>query len=122
MGLLKKAVILVTIFTISILIVACTESSIESNVDLVDSVKQKAVTYLTAKGYKEEEYKLDVFYRKNHSYGGPYAISVIFDDEPNVIYYYEYVYNANSKLKEITQGSIAPIKDKKDKNFKHAEN
>ncbi len=113
----KKVVLSVIIFTISILAVACAGSSKESKLEPVDSVKQKAVTYLTEKGYKEEEYQLDVSYRKNYSYGGPYAIRVIFDDEPDVIYDYSY----NSERNEITQSSIAPIKDKRDKDFKHAE-
>lgn len=53
------------------------------------------------------------------SFGEPYSINVIFNDEPNVIYNYRYNYNL--ELKDITQISISPMKDKKDKKFKHAE-
>ncbi len=119
----RKTAILVTIFIISILVIGCSRvSPEESKIESVDSVKQKVIAHLTTKGYKEEEYKLNVEYHKESigKYGGPYGISVIFNDEQNVIYYYRY--NYNSELKDIKQISIAPIKDKgKDKNFKHYE-
>jgi hypothetical protein len=117
-----RSVIAFTIITIvSIIVAAYIETSIESKIEPVDSVKQKAVTYLTAKGYKEKEYQLEVLYRKFYSYGGPYVITVVFNDEPNVRYHYEYLYHDDSKHREITQGGTEPMKGKKDKNFKHAE-
>ena len=122
MGILKKRVILpVIIFTIIILVTFCALFLKESKVEPVDSVKLKVVTYLTEKGYKEEEYKLKVeFHIMRNSFGSQYSINVTFNDEPNVIYNYNY----GSKLKEITQMGISPMKNTKDtnnKNFKHAE-
>lgn len=122
-NLYRKTTVLFTLFIISIFVIGCSGVSTEENkVDSVDSVKQKVITHLTTKGYKEEDYKLNVEYHKESigKYGGPYAISVIFNDEQNVIYYYRY--NYNSELKDIKQIGIAPIKDKgRDKNFKHYE-
>lgn len=117
-----RSVIAFAIITIvSILVIAYIETSKKIKLEPVDSVRQKTVTYLTAKGYKEEEYQLEVLYSESYSYGGPYNISVVFHDEPNVIYYYEYLYHGNAHHREITQGGVAPMKGKNDKNFKHAE-
>ncbi len=113
--------VFVIVIIIGILVVTYIETSKESKIESVDSVKQKAITYLTAKGYKEEDYQLEVLYRKSYSYGGPYVIKVVFHDEPNVIYHYEYLYHGNSKYREITQGGVEPMKGKNDKNFKHTE-
>lgn len=136
MGVLKRKIaLLVIIFIISILVIGCSGASPKENkvepveiitqkvvkVEPVESVKQKVVSHLTTKGYKEEEFKLTVEYHTDgrNSYRGQYSINVIFNDEPNVIYNYRY--NYNSEVKDITQISILPMKDKKDKNFKHAE-
>ena len=120
MGILKKRVILpVIIFTIIILVTFCALFLKESKVEPVDSVKLKVVTYLTEKGYKEEEYKLKAEYHiMRDSFGSQYSINVTFNDEPNVIYNYNY----GSKLKEITQMGISPMKNTNNKNFRHAEN
>jgi hypothetical protein len=130
-----RTALLIIIFIISILVIGCSRESPKENkvepvevitqkvvkVEPVESVKQKVVAYLKTKGYKEEEFKVTVEYHTDGigSFGGPYSINVIFNDEPNVIYNYRY--NYNSELKDITQISISPMKDKKDKNFKHTE-
>ena len=115
----KKVILPVVIFTISILVTLCSLSLKESKIEHVDSIKLKVVAYLTEKGYKKEEYNLKVEYHIiRNSFGGQYSINVIFNDEPNVIYNYNY----GSKLKDITQMSISPMKDANNKNFKHAEN
>jgi len=122
MGILKRrTVLLVIVCIISILVIGCGISSKESKPEPVESVKQKVVAYLTTKGYKEDDFKLNVKYHKAgvSSYGGPYSINVIFNDEQNVIYNYRY--NYKSEPKDITQIGISPLKDKNDKNFKHAE-
>lgn len=122
MGILnRRNVLLVIACIISILVIGCAISSKKSKPESVESVKQKVVAHLATKGYKEEEYKLNVEYHKDgiSSHGGPYSINVIFNDEQNVIYNYRY--NYNSELKDITQMSISPMKDKNDKNFKHSE-
>lgn len=122
MGILKRRnVLLVIVFIICSLVIAYGISSKKSKPEPVESVKQKVVAYLATKGYKEEEFKMNVEYHKDgvSSYGGPYSINVIFNDEQNVIYNYKY--NYNWKLKDITQLSISPMKGKNDKNFKHAE-
>ncbi len=122
MGILKRRnALLVVACIISILVIGCGISSKESKPESVESVKQKVVAHLTTKGYKEEEYKLNVAYHKDgvSSYGGPYRINVIFNDEQNVIYNYRY--NCNSELKDITQISISPMTGRNDKNFKHYE-
>lgn len=131
----RRTVPLVIIFIISIFAVGCGETASKEykeepikiitqkvvKVEPTESVKQKVTAYLTGKGYKEGDFKLTVEYNKDNmnSYKEPYSINVIFNDEPNVIYNYRY--NYDSELKDITQTSIAPMKDKKDKNFKHAE-
>lgn len=136
MGVLKRrTALLVIIFIISILVIGCSRAAPKENevepveiitqkvvkLEPVESVKQKVVGHLITKGYKEEEFKVTVEYHMDSmgSFEGPYSINVIFNDEPNVIYNYRY--NYNSELKDIAQISISPMKDKKDKNFKHAE-
>lgn len=127
--------LLIIIFIISILVIGCGRESIQENkvepvevitqkvakIEPVESVKQKVEAYLKTKGYKEEAFKVEVKYHTDRigSFGGPYSINVIFNDEPNVIYNYRY--NYNSELKDITQINISPMKGKKDKKFKHAE-
>lgn len=135
----RRTALLVIIFIIIILVIGCSSESPKENkvepvevitqkvvkIDPVESVEQKIVAYLKTKGYKKEEFKVTVEYHTDGigSFAGPYSINVIFKDEPNVIYNYRYNYryNYNSELKDITQISISPVKDRKDKNFKHAE-
>ncbi|AWI04651.1 DUF3139 domain-containing protein [Clostridium drakei] len=128
----RRTLSLVVIFIISIFVVGCGETASKEykeepveiitqkvvKVEPIESVKQKVTSHLTAKGYKEGDFKLTVEYNKDNInlYKGPYSINVIFNDEPNVIYNYRY--NYDSELKDITQTSISPMKDK---NFKHAE-
>lgn len=85
------------------------------------SVKRKVVAHLVSKGYKENEFNIEVKYNKSGEgkSGGPYAINVVFNDEPNVIYGYKYNYKPENK--EITQNGVAPMEGKSDKNFKHME-
>lgn len=131
----RRTVSLVIIFIISIFVVGCGENASKEykegpveiitqkvvKVEPIESVKQKVTAHLIAKGCKEGDFKLTVEYNKDNmnSYKGPYSINVVFNDEPNVIYNYKY--NYDSELKDITQTSISPTKDKKDKNFKHVE-
>ncbi len=128
----RKTVLLVIIFIISILGIGCSRESVKENklepvevitqkvvkVEPVESVKQKVVAYLKTKGYKEEEFKVTVEYHPDSvsSFKEPYSINAIFNDEPNVTYNYRY--NYNSQIKDITQINISSMKDK---NFKHAE-
>ncbi|MFF2910281.1 hypothetical protein [Paenibacillus sp. NPDC057934] len=79
------------------------------------------VAHLLSKGYKEDDFNIDVKYYKTgeDKFGGPYAINVVFNDEPNVRYSYRYNYKSDNK--EITQNGISPMKGKDDKNFKYAE-
>lgn len=86
-----------------------------------ESVKQKVVAHLLSKGYKEDDFNVDVKYYKTGEgkFGGPYAINVFFNDEPNVIYNYKYNYKSDSK--DVTQIGVTPMKGKDDKNFMHAE-
>ena len=134
-GLKRKTELLVIIFILSILVTGCSRKAPKENkvepvevitqkvvkLESVESVKQKVIAYLKTTGYKEEEFRVNVKYHTDgiSSFGGLYSINVIFNDESNVIYNYRY--NYNSELKDITQISISPMKDKKDKNFRHAE-
>ncbi|UQZ85047.1 hypothetical protein SK3146_04330 [Paenibacillus konkukensis] len=74
-----------------------------------------------AMGYKESDFNVDVKYHKmgEGKMGGPYAINVAFNDEPNVVYNYKYDYKMESK--DITQIGVSPKSSKDAKNFKHAE-
>jgi hypothetical protein len=83
------------------------------------TVKLKVEAYLLSKGYEEDDFKVNVEYHKmgRGKFGGPYAIQVIFNDEPDV----RYNYDVRSDTKEITQSGISPMENKTDKHFKHAE-
>jgi uncharacterized protein YceK len=114
-----KGVLLFITLTLCILLTGC--STFSGKPESEESVKQKVVTYLLSKGYKEEDFNVNVKYYKigEGKFGGPYAINVVFNDEPNVTYNYKYNYKSESK--DITQNGISTMKDKEDKNFKHAE-
>ncbi|RUS47362.1 DUF3139 domain-containing protein [Cohnella sp. AR92] len=115
----RNAALLIIILAISILSTGCNISS--GPPESEESVKQKVVAHLISKGYKESEFNIEVKYYKSgeSKFGGPYAINVVFNDEPNVIYGYKY--NYKSENKDITQNGVAPMEGKNDKNFKHAE-
>lgn len=115
----RNAALLIIILTMSILPTGCNIFSEPPESE--ESVKQKVVAHLVSKGYKENEFNVEVKYYKSGEgkFGGPYAIQVGFNDETNVIY--QYKYNYKSENKDITQNGIAPMKGKDDKNFKHAE-
>lgn len=115
----RNVTLLIIILTMSILSSACNIFS--GPPESEESVKQKVVAHLVSKGYKENEFNIEVKYNKSGEgkFGGPYAINVVFNDEPNVIY--DYKYNYKSENKDITQNGVAPMEGKDDKNFKHAE-
>jgi hypothetical protein len=115
----RKIVLLFIIMALCILSMCC--STFSGQPESEESVKLKVVAYLLSEGYKEEGFNVDVKYYKmgEGKYGGPYAINVIFEDEPNVTYNYKYNYKSESNV--ITQIGISPMKGKDDKNFKHSE-
>lgn len=119
MMLKRNATLIILILVVSIFSTGCNIFSGPPEPE--ESVKQKVVAHLASKGYKENEYNIDVKYDKfaEDKYGGPYAITVVFHDEPNVIYGYSYDYNSENK--EISQNGVAPMDEKEDKNFKHDE-
>lgn len=84
-------------------------------------LENKVVEHFLNRGISQEEYSLEVkYYWENRLLGyNPYKIKVVFKDEPEVNYYYEYRYN--SQIESITQGGIAPMNNREDKNFKHIE-
>ena len=116
----RNASLLIVVFIMSFLLIGCSGKN-ESKLDSVDSVKQKVIAYLTEKGYKESDFMLKVEYHESGkgTLSGPYSISVTFNDEQDVIYYYRYNYNTENK--DIQQIGTAPMTGKNDKNFKHAE-
>lgn len=115
----RNAMLIIIILVMSILTTGC---NIFSGIpESEEVVKQKVVAYLVSKGYKENEFNIEVKYYESgeRKFGGPYAINVVFNDEPNVIYGYRY--NYKSENKDINQNGVAPMEGKDDKNFKHAE-
>ena len=81
----------------------------------------KAEEHILNKGISKDQYIMDVEYHwENRLFGyNPYEIIVVFKDEPNVNYYYEYSYK--SVVKEVHQTGIASLDKREDKNFKHIE-
>ena len=86
-----------------------------------NEVGNKVKEHILNTGISKDNYKIEVkYYWKNKLLGyNPYRIKVVFKDEPDVNYYYEYSYK--SQIKEVTQTGIAPIDKREDKNFKHME-
>lgn len=116
---ISRISLVILVLTISVVTFGCGVVSKESNLESVESVKQKVISHLQSEGYKEDEYQINVEYSKSSSYGGPYSINVTFNDEKDIVYNYRY--NYNSEIKDIKQISISPLDDKKGKDFKHAE-
>ena len=89
----------------------------------VNEVEEQVIEHIDRKGLSKEKYDITVNYNWESKLFGynhnPYVIKVVFKDEPEVYYYYTYHYK--SKLKEVTQSGIAPMNDRKDKDFKHSE-
>jgi|GEM_PF-2576759 Protein of unknown function (DUF3139). len=114
-----NAALLIIILAMTILSTGC--STFSGPPESEESVKQKVIAHLVSEGYKENEFNIEVKYNKSGEgkFGGPYAINVVFNDEPNAIYGYKY--NYKSENKDITQNGVAPRGGKDDKNFKHAE-
>lgn len=115
----RNATLIIVFLVVSMLLTGCNIFS--GPPESEESVKQKVIAHLISKGYKENEFNIEVKYNKlaEGKYGGPYAITVVFHDEPNVIYSYRYYYNSENK--EITQNGSTPIDGKEDKYFKHDE-
>ncbi|MFC4099404.1 DUF3139 domain-containing protein [Paenibacillus xanthanilyticus] len=115
----RKAALLIIILAVSILSTGC--NLLTGPPESEESVKQKVVAHLVSKGYEENEFDIDVKYHKSGEgkFGGPYAINVVFNDEPDVIYNYKYNYKSDNK--DIAQSGAAPTNGKDDKNFKHTE-
>jgi hypothetical protein len=86
----------------------------------VSEIKQLMVSHLAAQGYSPPDYQLEVTYLWEARLFGqdPYPIQVTFKDEQDVIYGYKYYYRST---KEIIQSGAAPLSERTDKNFKHAE-
>lgn len=64
----------------------------------INKVKNSINYYLTnIKGYSQSDYNLNVIYEplNNLLNSSPYNIKVIFNCEPNVIYYYRYYKNGD---------------------------
>lgn len=90
---------------------------IAHNTMKIGMIKNQTIAYLKDKtGCSEDMYNLKVEYHFQNKFLGynPYVIKVIFKDEQNVIYYYNYIKG------RITEQGISPMQDKEDKNFKHA--
>lgn len=87
----------------------------------LEDVKQAVQKHLSTKGYGNTDYQIDVSYHGDSKLFGydPYVISVAFNDEASVVYYYKY--DRREGRNEVTQRGIAPLDDRLDKNFKHAE-
>lgn len=82
---------------------------------------EKALTHhLSLKGYASSAYNIKISFHFDNALLGydPYAIKVIFTDEPNTIYLYDY----NSKEQEVVQRGISKMKiSTEEKDFKHNE-
>lgn len=90
---------------------------IAHNTMKIGMIKNQTIAYLKEKaGCSEDMYNLNVEYYFQNKFLGynPYVVKVIFKDEQNVIYYYDY------RNGQITEQGISPMQGKKDKNFKHA--
>lgn len=116
---MKKITMYFLVIALLIITAGCSESQISKEVEAVESVEQKVVDYLSKKGYQEADYSLTVTYHKSGEgkMGGPYAINVIFNDEPDMSYTYSY----KPDSQEIMQTGVSPLTDREGKNFKHAE-
>lgn len=112
-----SALVVIIILVSSFLIYR--KMDIAYNTMKIGMIKNQTIAYLKGKtGCSEDMYNLKVEYYFQNKFLGynPYVIKVIFKDEQNVIYYYDY------RNGQITERGISPIQGKEDKNFKHAEN
>jgi hypothetical protein len=99
----------------AIIIISCLISFKLQKQDKINNAKVAMEDYLTQEGFDKEDYILSVDYslqRKLFSWGG-YKITVIYNDEPDVIYGYVF---SNGK---ITNMSVVNTVNAYSKNFKH---
>jgi hypothetical protein len=117
----KKYIFIITLIILILIVGSIYKYNQLQKHDDLNELKNKVVKHLTSKGYKTDDYSIDISYHWESRLFGqdPYVIGVQFKDETDALYYYKY--DTRSSNTEIRQSGVAPLIKEKDKNFKHAE-